>query len=108
KPSDVDTAVFSGARANYTVTNVGGVITVTDNTGTDGIDTLRNIERLQFTDVTVNVAPVPAVTTTPTAAAGLAFGNQSVGTTSATRAVTVRNSGNAPLQVTSLTIAGLD
>jgi Ca2+-binding RTX toxin-like protein len=48
-----DTAVFTGPRADYTVTVVGNVVTVTDNVGTDGVDTLRNIERLQFADVNV-------------------------------------------------------
>src|SRR5262249_14104985 len=62
-----DTAVFSNQLANYTftvngvATDVAGVIaatsndiiTVTDNTGAgipDGTDTLRHIERLQFSD----------------------------------------------------------
>ena len=52
-PQDIDTAVFTGPRADYTVTVNGGVVTVTDNVGTDGTDTLRNIERLQFADVNV-------------------------------------------------------
>ena len=34
-----DTAVFSGPRANYTITPGAGFVTVTDNVGTDGIDT---------------------------------------------------------------------
>ncbi|MBO3275893.1 peroxidase family protein [Pseudomonas schmalbachii] len=52
-----DTAVFSGIRDNYTITNRGnGVYTVTDNVGDDGSDTLVNIERLQFSDVSVELA----------------------------------------------------
>ena len=52
-PGDIDTAVFTGVVANYTVTtDANGVTTVTDNVGTDGTDTLYNIERLQFADVT--------------------------------------------------------
>jgi Ca2+-binding RTX toxin-like protein len=47
-----DTAVFSGARANYTVTTSGSITTVVDNVGTDGTDRLRNIERLTFADGT--------------------------------------------------------
>jgi Ca2+-binding RTX toxin-like protein len=59
----VDTAVFSGPLANYTIdiddrgtadTN-DDVITVTDTVGTDGTDTLKHIERLQFSDGTVVV-----------------------------------------------------
>ncbi len=53
---DFDTARYSGTRANYTIsTAFGGTTTVTDNVGTllgtDGTDTLRNIERLQFSDM---------------------------------------------------------
>jgi len=49
--ADYDTAMFSGLRANYTVTTgADGRTTVTDNVGTDGTDILRNIERLQFSD----------------------------------------------------------
>ena len=52
-PGDIDTALFTGVAANYTVTtDANGVTTVTDNVGTDGTDRLYNIERLQFADVT--------------------------------------------------------
>ena len=61
---DFDTAVFSGIRANYTITVErqrvtvrseldDDVVTVTDNVGTDGTDRLTNIERLQFADQSV-------------------------------------------------------
>jgi len=68
---DVDTAVYVGNRANYTVTFSNGVVTVTDNVGDEGTDTLRNIERIQFADMTLvnNVAAVgqPAISdTSPT------------------------------------------
>ncbi|HEU4377500.1 MAG TPA: peroxidase family protein [Hyphomicrobiaceae bacterium] len=61
---DYDTAVFSGVRANYTVVEAAdGTVTVTDNVGTDGTDTLKHIERLQFADAVelvggLNNAPV--------------------------------------------------
>jgi Ca2+-binding RTX toxin-like protein len=42
--ANTDTAVFSGVYANYTINGA----TVTDNVGTDGVDTLTGIERLQF------------------------------------------------------------
>ena len=46
-----DYAVFSSVLANYTVTDIGGgVYTVTDNVGTDGVDTLSFIEFLRFAD----------------------------------------------------------
>ncbi len=49
-----DTATFSGARADYVVTTLNGVTTVShlvDGTGIDGVDRLMNIERLQFADM---------------------------------------------------------
>jgi Ca2+-binding RTX toxin-like protein len=52
---DIDTAVFSGPLENYTfdvVTAADGstIVLVQDLVGTDGIDSLRNIEQLQFSD----------------------------------------------------------
>jgi Ca2+-binding RTX toxin-like protein len=66
---DFDTAVFTGNLADYTVDIDGDVVTVTDNVGTDGIDTLMNIERLRFADQTIvlsgtNNAPVGTLTIT--------------------------------------------
>ena len=58
--TSVDTAVFSGARGGYTVAIAGGVVTVTDTAGTDGTDTLRNIEKLVFYDTAAPAAPVIA------------------------------------------------
>ncbi|PID45357.1 MAG: hypothetical protein CSB47_09095 [Proteobacteria bacterium] len=51
--SGVDTAVFSGAVADYTISTVNGVTTVTDKTANrDGTDTLSGIESMQFSDQT--------------------------------------------------------
>ncbi|MBL0276692.1 MAG: choice-of-anchor D domain-containing protein [Anaeromyxobacter sp.] len=56
-PADVDTAVYSGARAEYLVArNADGTVTVDHQGGLDGRDTLRNVELLAFTDGTI---PVP-------------------------------------------------
>jgi len=46
----LDVALYSGARAGYTVTHTQDGVTVQDASGRDGRDTLRDIERLQFTD----------------------------------------------------------
>ncbi|WP_210496469.1 Calx-beta domain-containing protein [Microvirga antarctica] len=58
-----DTAVFAGARGNYTlVANADGSVTVTDTVGQDGQDIVRNVESLQFSDGTIsltNKAPTP-------------------------------------------------
>ncbi len=45
-----DTAIFSGLRASYTVTQADGKVTVS---GADGVDVLTSIEKLSFTDKNV-------------------------------------------------------
>jgi Ca2+-binding RTX toxin-like protein len=98
---DVDRALFSDVRVNYAVTTVGGTgrvgspgstTTVRHITGTgaDGVDTLRNIEKLVFAD-----SEDPA---TPTNVAAVA-GNQSA-------TVTWTAPGNAP--VTDFTVKAID
>jgi Ca2+-binding RTX toxin-like protein len=74
-PTTVDTAVFRGSRAEYDIEGANGVvnafdldgdgfITVThrgatpDTFGIDGVDKVRNIERLQFADQTIAIAVV--------------------------------------------------
>ncbi len=64
----VDTAVFAGPQANYTIAPAPGGKVVVTQTGanvvgqkvSDGVDTLSNIERLAFSDGTVTVAPPAA------------------------------------------------
>ena len=64
--ADSDAAVFTGARAEYTIdrSNDGLVTTVTHTGGTavDGTDRLTNVERLIFTDQTVEVVAIPTNT----------------------------------------------
>jgi serralysin len=49
-----DTAVFHGVRNNYTITpQMNGDLTVSSKDGIDGTDTLRSVEILQFTDMSV-------------------------------------------------------
>jgi Ca2+-binding RTX toxin-like protein len=73
-PGTVDTAVFSGLRAEYDciengvttspcpLTSDGGTTQVVHarGTGSDGTDTIRNIERLQFADIVPPLAPTRA------------------------------------------------
>ncbi len=65
---DIDTAVFWDVRANYTVTRSADGSMLVSHTGfdadtapagavSDGVDKLRNIERLQFADQTVMLTP---------------------------------------------------
>jgi hypothetical protein len=108
---DTDVALFSGPRTNYAVTAVGvgaaQVITVTDNVGTDGIDTVRNVETLRFTDQNVATstitAPAPVATFSP--ATTLAFGLRDTGV-QATQPVTVTNDGTANLTVSTVAVTG--
>ncbi len=69
-PGDVDTAVFTGPLADYTVTTDGAWTTVTDTVGTDGVDQVRNVERLRFADQTVDLASVPSAPVIGTVTAG--------------------------------------
>ncbi len=87
----VNTAVYSGASSTYLVTDLGsGEWQVADLLLTDGIDTLNNIQYLQFSDKTValdgTVAP-PDPNTAPVAH------NDSYGTTSGASLVVAAGAG---------------
>src|SRR5262249_2429225 len=47
----IDTAVYSGNRSSYTITH-GGFVTIS---GPEGTDTLSQVEKAQFADMTVNL-----------------------------------------------------
>lgn len=51
----LDMAVFSGARANYTVAEFINGHTVTAKTGADGLDSLIGVERIKFADAHVAI-----------------------------------------------------
>ena len=53
--ASIDTVTFSGVRSNYTITEQDGVLTVRDDVGSDGTDTLINIEKLKFDNATLDV-----------------------------------------------------
>jgi len=113
--SGIDTAEFTGARAEYDITTADGTTTVVHarpvapggggggggafDTGTD---TLRNVERLVFAGETVPVAANAAVTP----AAGRTFPGQTVGTTSAAQLVSLTNTGGSPLSIAGITFVG--
>jgi Ca2+-binding RTX toxin-like protein len=71
-PMGIDTAVYSGARADYDIDNTGTTLKITHARNIpaccadqnnllkgDGTDTLTRIERLQFSDQLVEVASIP-------------------------------------------------
>jgi Ca2+-binding RTX toxin-like protein len=103
--SAVDTAVFSGPRADYDITpNFNSTqMTVTHARGTqaDGIDTVRNVERVQFSDLSLSIAPTAVVSPT-----SLTFASQTTGTTSAAQTVTLTNNGQQPLAIASINRVG--
>jgi hypothetical protein len=118
-----DVARFSFPAIEYDATpNGDGSVTVTHFGGTavDGIDTLRNIELLQFCAVPGLVrgdcaawadakpVPTPPVPTPfPSLSAGaLFFGDQLVSTTSGIQTLTIQNIGSAPLQITGASLGG--
>jgi len=55
-----DTAVFFGSRDNYAISVKNGVVTVTDTVGSEGTDTISNVEFFQFADVTLGTEDLPA------------------------------------------------
>ncbi|MBI5107139.1 MAG: M10 family metallopeptidase C-terminal domain-containing protein [Rhodocyclales bacterium] len=60
----LDVAVFSGAKAGYSIVKSGGVYTVSDinaTNGDDGVDTLVGVERIQFAGVEIGVAAEPGM-----------------------------------------------
>ncbi|GAB2851361.1 hypothetical protein GCM10027277_19550 [Pseudoduganella ginsengisoli] len=58
-----DTAYYNGARSAYTVSQVNA--TTWTVTGSEGTDTLANMEKLRFTDGTITLASLVADTTPP-------------------------------------------
>lgn len=57
-----NTAHYAGARANYDVKKTSASFIVTDTTGAEGKDTLRNIQFIQFADTSSPLAIDSAVT----------------------------------------------
>ncbi|GLI94038.1 bluetail domain-containing putative surface protein [Methylocystis echinoides] len=76
-----DTAVFTGNRSDYTVTQVGAIFTVVDNRAgsPDGTDTVTNVENFQFANIILSAADVvagaPSDTTPPSAPAISSWNN---------------------------------
>ena len=60
--------MFNDAYANYTITEASGTYTVSHNggAGSDGTDTITNVEFLEFTDQTIDLSTWPTVTSTST------------------------------------------
>lgn len=63
----VDTALYRGKLADYRVKAFGDVYQIYSKTGGDGNDTLSNVEKLQFSDMTVNLTVQSLAAGAPTA-----------------------------------------
>ncbi|HEY0846259.1 MAG TPA: DUF4214 domain-containing protein [Noviherbaspirillum sp.] len=50
-----DTMVFNGPRSNFTITRTADGYSITDTTGAEGKDELRNIELIKFSDTTLDI-----------------------------------------------------
>ena len=65
--SGLDTAIFAGNYADYSITNESGRYTVVDNVGTDGTDILVQVEAFEFADLTYRVSEEDTVATSASA-----------------------------------------
>lgn len=61
----INTAVYMGASKDYTIVVGPSSITVQDKVGTDGTDTLTNIQNLSFTDTTLSTTWFTEAATLP-------------------------------------------
>ncbi|GAB3369003.1 DUF4214 domain-containing protein [Massilia agri] len=94
----IDTAVFTGVRSNYTLTNnVDGSLQVAS--GLEGIDTLTGVELLQFADVRVERASVGSDTIAPAAPVFAVTKNANGFTTGNTPLITGMAEANATVSI---------
>src|SRR5262249_14114212 len=103
----VDTAVFSGNRANYVISTTNGMTTVKALSGTDGTDTLADVEYLRFADQTIKI---PAggfpdiLASTPSLSVKAAAGNEDTPIPLSITAALTDTDGSETLRIT---IAGV-
>lgn len=101
-----DSAIFSGNRSRYAVSEVNGVITISDTSGSDGTDTLRNIETFRFADQTLTLAQLLGRTENPVAVADTLNGTEDTPVTF-TAAQLLSNDTDADTPATELRINGI-
>lgn len=98
-----DTAIYTGASTAYKVVVSGSTVTVTDAAGSDGTDTLTNIEFLKFADKTIS-ATGTSLPTASVANVNVTEGNS--GTTPAVFTVTLSEAAATPVTLTYATASG--
>ena len=103
----IDTAVYTGPRAQYVITaqNDGSYV-VRDTTGKEGTDTLRNIENLSFTDGTVTVAAAAAAISADTVAPVLQSASVNGSTLTLTYSEQLDPTHQPDLKIFAVTVAG--
>ena len=76
----IDTALYFGPRAQYSITKTTDGFQVTDTRGTEGTDTLKGIERLKFYDmkIALDLDPVQGRAVQTAKVLGAVFGADSV------------------------------
>jgi len=63
----IDSVVYTGKLANYSLTRTVADLTVKDNVGNNGTDVLTNVEKVYFSDAVVNLTIQSKATTIPVA-----------------------------------------
>ena len=94
-----------GPKASCSVSIVFAPVLLGDDGGTEELivaDDAQGSPQTVFLSGTATALPAPVPTLTTTA---VTFAGQQVGTTSAARAITLKNTGNAPLTIFSITLA---
>ena len=76
--SGMDIVRYTGARAGFDVVRTVAGYTVTDRSGGEGIDTLVNVERLAFADITLTLDVANALPTGSVTIAGVASQGRTV------------------------------
>ena len=66
-----DTAIYTGNLSNFVITKTVTGLTLKDNTGANGTDTVKNIDQLKFDDATINLTIQSKTATTHIASATL-------------------------------------
>ncbi len=76
----IDTALYFGPRAHYSIKKTADGFRVTDTRGTEGTDTLKGIERLKFYDmkIALDLDPVQGRAAQTAKVLGAVFGADSV------------------------------
>ena len=106
-----DTIVFSGIKADYTISGTGTITVADGNSGRDGTDTITNAEFLKFSDVTFSVSSGMATGNSGGGVANTATGSATfteVLTTGSGMIKTDSNTATGSATFTEVVVAGSD